>query len=254
MTPQTKDAFELRFLNGNPRPSYLLLAAIGAAMVAAILIRSSRPAKAMADRDATHSAGVNPDTDGNDHKQLAGHNRGWIRWRRPRLDAVAISTFLLAIITAVNVYVFVQSERAFVFPIEADFTVPLIPHNKFDMYVIFSNSGKSPATIKELKAAITHDLPTRPVYGQQGITIAFPPIVGGEKRRQSLYFRQEWIESTDNAVKTGSMRFYLYGVLIYTDDFWGTRESQFCFFYIPTDNNGAHRFEACPNPEYTFTK
>ena len=150
-----------------------------------------------------------------------------------------------------------QSQRAFVFPTATNFTEPLIANvQPLSLYIDVTNSGRIAAEIEDLIAFVTHDLAPRPQYGEglQRIEVAFPPIPAGGTLRRILDFGEPWGEDTTSAVKSGTMRFYMYGRINYRDDYslgLGVRQSDFCFVYVPNVDPGKAVFRNCPEPAYT---
>ena len=178
-----------------------------------------------------------------------------------KLGPIGTFTAVLMVIGGFQAWSFVQSERAFVFPTTADFVLKLTPDtSQLLMYIDVKNSGKSPATIFELRAAVTHILEPTPTYGANAVRVAFAPVVGSGEIRQRLNFGGSGGPITNTAVIEGRMKYYIYGRFTYTDrfsklDFFGPMESQFCFEYIPGGALGAEAtFRNCRELAYTYTR
>src|SRR5437899_850224 len=68
-------------------------------------------------------------------------------------------TAVLCVVGGLQYWAFVKSERAFVAPASTDFGIKdTVGVKLLPMYLELRNSGKSTATIKELSAAISHEL------------------------------------------------------------------------------------------------
>ncbi len=169
-------------------------------------------------------------------------------------------TFVLCVIGGFQYWAFVQSEQAFVAPTHTDFAIKdTVGVKLLPMYLELSNSGKSPATIDELRVAITHKLPLERQYGKAP-NYAFPPVMpgGSTKQQLELKFETEWGEKTADAVKTGEMPFYIFGRIKYHDDirwWWrifGPRVTGFCFIHTPTSSVAS--FQTCSEPAYTYSR
>lgn len=176
-----------------------------------------------------------------------------------RLSAVVILVFTgaLALTAALQFWSFTQSQRAFVFPTATNFTGPLVANvQRLSLYIDVTNSGRIPAEIEDLIALVAHELAPRPQYGEglQRLEVAFPPIPAGGTLRRFLDFGEPWGEDTTSAVKSGAKRFYMYGRINYRDNysfFFGARQSDFCFVYVPNIDPGKAEFRNCLEPAYT---
>jgi hypothetical protein len=166
-------------------------------------------------------------------------------------------TAILALFAGVQAWAFIQSERAFVAPAEANFlNWPLVPReNPLIMYIEMRNSGKSTATIEELSVSITHELPETPQY-YEAQKVAFAPIVPGGSSWRSLRFITAWPQETIDKIVSGSLKFYIFGVIRYWDGFsirfLGPKATGFCFRYEPQPQTSPAVFETCRERAYTF--
>lgn len=174
-----------------------------------------------------------------------------------RLDSVGKFTAVLCAIGVFQVYAFIQSERAFVYPTAAEFSPPLVvPGPAFQgINIEMKNAGKSVAETDFIYAVITHELSPSPQYGigasgQQQI-LAFGPLPGGTSRHRIFRFETGWGDSTTNGMKNGSIRLYLYGFITCRDGFsyFGPKQHGFCFVYVPSRSG----FETCSERAYTYT-
>jgi hypothetical protein len=185
---------------------------------------------------------------------------------RPRIrDPYRITVFtavvgtFTALILAFQVYTFIQSERAFVFPSKIAFVEPLAIEKvqPILLEVAVHNSGRSPAIIKRLIAFVAHDLPPTPDYKQKSgrLEIAFSPIPPGETIQQRLIF-DKWGEDTMIKVRDGQMPFHMFGRIEYADrlTLFQPSRSDFCFVYIANSQDQSRAtFRNCPDPRYTNT-
>ena len=160
----------------------------------------------------------------------------------------------------VQVWAFIESERAIIIVPETHFAKELIVGlNPLPMYIKLKNGGKSTATIDVLRALITHKLPLVPVYfGIPNFTIA--PIVPNDTSERILNFETGWGQDTNEGVKSGHLQLFIYGVVEYRDEFsrrlsWflGARKTGFCFIYKPTGGVREPIFETCKESAYTYT-
>lgn len=172
------------------------------------------------------------------------------------LLVTAAFTIALVIVGGLQTYAFVASERAFVAPTATNFTNGfVVGENPLQMWIAMRNGGKSVATIEELVVAITHELPPKPEY-HTAQKIAFPPILAQDTMRRSVGFVTGWPQPIIDKIASGELKFYIFGVIRYRDDFsWLVpRETGFCFRYIPGSVSGPHVFDTCREPQYTYTR
>ena len=163
-------------------------------------------------------------------------------------------TAVLAITAVVQLVVFVESQRAFVAPTSTKFAEQLVAGmDKFRLQIELRNSGRSTATIKELRARILEVLPDEPPQFQANI-YAMPPVAPGGTVRSDLKFEAGWDEDFTNGVLSGSRNLHMYGVIKYEDVFsslgFGPKETGFCYIYVAA----AAGFQNCPEIPYTYTK
>ena len=172
---------------------------------------------------------------------------------------VVFLSAVLAITAGFQVVVFVQSQRAFVAPTSTKFAEQLVAGmDKFRLQIELRNSGRSTATIKELRARILEILPDQPPQFQANI-YAMPPVApGGITVPGVLKFEAEdwtnWDKDYTNGVLSGSRNLHMYGVIKYEDVFsslgFGPKETGFCYIYVAASAG----FQNCPEIPYTYTK
>jgi hypothetical protein len=171
------------------------------------------------------------------------------------LFVTAFLTLCLACTGIAQVYSFIVSERAFVVPVQTNFTNGLVVReNPLEMWMALKNKGKSIASIDGLEVAITHKLPVIPqYYGAQ--KVAYPPIAPGDTFERPLEFVTGWSQETINQLTGGAIDLFIYGRVKYRDDFswFGPRTNGFCFKYRRGPISGPHVFEICHETAYTYS-
>lgn len=185
------------------------------------------------------------------------------RWCEP----ITLFTLLLVVIGVIQYSAFVASERASVVPIEVHFAKELIAGlYPLPIVVEMQNGGKSTATTDVLAMAITHGpLPPEPQYNEINHYTVTPILPNGTHKKVFSFEigNTGWSEETRMGVKAGARKLYLYGFIRYQDEFshspwpffsFGTRETGFCFVYMPIGGVHDSVFETCPEPAYTYTK
>jgi hypothetical protein len=195
-------------------------------------------------------------------KALAGFGRSSFRHPEPSVRfsfGVLIFTGLLFLVAAMQTWAFVQSERAFVVPSKTDFSNwPLVVgENLLEMYIEFKNSGKTAATFEDFTVAISHELDSAPNYSE-GQKIAFAPITAGGSNKAFLNFETGWGELTISKIKSGALKFYIFGQVKYRDAFsffpFGVRETGYCYVFTPEKRGREHAFSTCHSRPYTFSR
>ena len=192
----------------------------------------------------------------NTHARLGFNPVRWLCNLKP----IELFTAVLCLVGGIQAWAFIQSERAFVFPSHLEFVEP--PAISESLPILLSldmrNSGRSVAQVSRMVVAVTHQLPPTPNYekGLDRTEVAFPPVPGNGQTTQQLYFK-EWAAQTFREVQNGSRAFYLFGNVIYSDDYWllGTRSSRFCFVYVANKSDPSKgNFRNCTEPQYTGTE
>jgi hypothetical protein len=175
-----------------------------------------------------------------------------------RLTPIAKFTGVLCIIGAFQAWAFMQTERAFVFPSSVTFvglatdeiSQPII------LDVELTNYGRDLATINRLIAFVTTDLLTaEPNYDAPGrVERAYPPVPTNGKIGENLNFFN-WGKATAEQVRDGALPFHIFGQLVYIDDFFWRRTSDFCYVYVANKADPSRAvFRNCPEPNYTKTQ
>jgi len=173
----------------------------------------------------------------------------------------------------VQVLVFVKSERSFVTVGIVNEQAKLQPSNgPIAIRLIVRNGGKSTAIISDAVAYgkfIPGPLPYIPDYPAQYTVVSGPILPGGsifaserpsyidgEYKGKNVIFDQASI----NAVDTHQMMYFVYGYVIYDDDFsffggvWalGHRITGFCYMYQPDNIPQFGMWDVCSNPRYVY--
>jgi hypothetical protein len=169
----------------------------------------------------------------------------------------AFFTLGLATVGIFQIYTSIVSERAFVVPVETNFTNGLVvKENPLEMWIALKNKGKSIASVDVLEVAISHELAAEPRYlGAQ--RIAYPPIGPGDTFERPLGFDTGWSQQIIDQLTHGALYLFLYGRVKYRDDFswFGPRVNGFCFKYHPHGAaSGPHVFEPCRQTAYTYSQ
>ena len=185
------------------------------------------------------------DQEGGNQTEDTGNNQKPARRRRFnwKPDAVAAFTGLLTFVTGVQVWAFIQSERAFISPASMTFRPPVAPEKiaVFDMKI--GNSGNSTANIKHHVYNVAEALPETPAYPDWG-DITLSPVVGGG----SIQFQIKVGPIPDGAFKflSGNAPFFIYGRIDYEDEFSviAYKHSGWCFSFDPKGNPNVSRYAA----------
>ena len=165
--------------------------------------------------------------------------------------ATLFLSFVVALAATIQLIVFFKSERASVAPIKAYFAVELLPGiASIPLSITFKNGGKSTATIDELAAAITENLPPSPIY-TTAPKFAVPPIFANGEVSQDLPFETGWGQKVIDEMKSENRKLYLFGRIKYHDQlgFFREHETGFCFRYSPGKQP---TFQTCLDPQFTY--
>jgi hypothetical protein len=177
-------------------------------------------------------------------------------WFR-RLETMDFLTGILALIAALQFWGYIKSERALVYADNVTLPRGLGNIDPLVMQLEIKNGGKSIATIKEVAAAISHQLPALPPPYQQASRFAFPPAVPGGAVKRPLTFNVSggYKGETERRLRSGTEKLYLFGVIRYSDwanfpVIFGFKETGFCFVYVPQGSSDG--FNTCDNPAYSY--
>jgi hypothetical protein len=173
-----------------------------------------------------------------------------IRW----LFLTAAFTLALALASLLQAWAFIQSERAAL-------TVTRVSFNKIDLTTDqpisigfdVHNGGKSRATIEDMKLKLATKLERAPTFianNSLGVIPISPAATMIEiwyptdNSNKSISFTQDQVQAIQNA----TTHLYVQGSIVYSDDFWPSRNEPFCFKYLP--GNGPGGWFPCPKQDY----
>jgi len=181
---------------------------------------------------------------------------------RLKINSIAFFTFILTIVTALQVWAFITSERAFVSISDISIgTSPILANDPIQFTVRIQNGGKSTAIIKAL---LTHiywgELPEIPQYKTTEKPLRSGPVIaggfttfrlGGKFNEPKVIFSQEQAAN----INGGTLKLYVYGTISYSDDYWvlGDRRTGFCVQYNPA-RKGETTFNGCQSEKYVFVR
>jgi hypothetical protein len=166
-------------------------------------------------------------------------------------------TLLLAIVTALQLFTFITSERAFLTVAEVSpHQPPLVVGKPLNLILEIGNGGKSTGSVDLLNLSYSiQELPDEPNYGT-GSQLFSSPILPGTHHAfgmgtEKLVPTQQLFDSVVN----GTIKFYLYGFIRYSDDFswFGYRVTGFCFLYAPDGDPKSVRWATCNKRKYVYS-
>jgi hypothetical protein len=180
---------------------------------------------------------------------------------------VAVFTVILAAATCIQVWAFIQSERAFVtiaaFNIEGG---PLSSGKQVSITIRVINPGKGVGIVTDLRAILDirdadKELPVEPEYGHADESVV-PPIPSGAAipRNFEFYIKGNpggaLTEKQVTEINSGHSFMRIYGYIEYTDDFWivGNRRFGYCAIYNPKGTPSMPLFNVCIEKAYTYVK
>jgi hypothetical protein len=191
----------------------------------------------------------------NDQKPARRRRFNW------KLDFVAAFTGLLTFVTAIQVWAFIEGERAFLLPVSGHFEgSTLIPDKQLVLWLEIKNSGHSTAIIDNLNVSYAANaLPALPSYSPDA-SIAFAPLLGGSIN--PIHSTSIWPDGRPfslpkydvDRIQNQTVRFQVFGFVQYHDFFsWfgSTRKTGFCYIYTPAALP-AFSFDPCPEKNYTY--
>ena len=173
-----------------------------------------------------------------------------------RLEPIEKFTAVLCVVGALQLWAFVQSERAFVVPTETHFAKwPLVPgHKPLELIVEFKNIGRSTATFAELTVAISDGLPEKPKFSE-GYKVTIAPLAAGGGQTVHSYFGDGIGPQFISDLEIGKKKIYFWGRALYWDEFslglFGPKETIFCYAFYP-ERDSPRMFDTCHEPQYTY--
>jgi hypothetical protein len=204
-------------------------------------------------------------------------SRNWwphpIRWfsSLARADkftfVVAIFTVVLALATCIQVWAFIQSERAFLVVDKLRFlSGEPSTDGPFPLILTMQNPGRNVATVKEMKIAIQlalhhQQLPDEPDY-TNAVKVPVPPSIApgrdfnisinGNLPNAANVFRAQVVSE----LLAGEDSFHVFGLIKYDNGYTiiGSSEVGFCFSYTPPKERFVDTFQTCDKPKYIYTR
>jgi len=180
-------------------------------------------------------------------------------------------TAALFVVTTIQVWAFITSERAFIvvddfsavpkeFP-PTDVTQPLV------FSAIVKNGGKSGAVVVGTDFVLKNipkaagDLAAAPEYVPlaAGSDLFRGPVISGTDRpaifRPQLNGKPMVLTAGDYAyLRAGGSKLYVYGYIDYKDPFswFGPKRTGFCWVYNPQNPPGLSPFDSCGSDKYVY--
>jgi hypothetical protein len=178
--------------------------------------------------------------------------------------AVATFTAVLSIATCIQVWAFIQTERAFLIFVNPRFDGGLAPNKPVTLVATVLNSGRSVGFIDDLTININFKLqnerlPAEPSYLKGGGVAPqqVPPgqgstvheVFNGFNNAPQLLLTEGQIEG----IKNGTTQLHIYGLISYTDEFslFGSRKIGFCYLY---DIRLGGELSSCTEPAYIYVR
>jgi hypothetical protein len=189
----------------------------------------------------------------------------WLQQRqagRHRVGVLEVFTAILAISTCVQVWAFIQSERAFI--AVANFEIIgtlLVPDAPIRFAVAFHNSGRATAFINDanLTYTITNEaMPQTPQYQPGAGAFKGPVIAGGSVRAttDTQASGRNISAAFINGIQNGSHKLFVFGYVRFSDDFslFESRVIGFCQLYNPRAASTIDAFEGCGLDNYVYAR
>jgi hypothetical protein len=175
---------------------------------------------------------------------------------------LALFTAVLAVSTGLQVWAFVQSERASIAPVAAGIDPVKITTGPIVVYVQIKNSGKDTALIQESipNYKILDRLPKFPNYGvvarvSRAILLPGQTLSTGGIAKvdgKPVMVTEDDVRSINN----GEKFLWIYGKVVYRDRFsviFGPQIIGYCFEYNPANDFRLGMFNGCGEENYVYT-
>lgn len=194
--------------------------------------------------------------------QINAGEAGMLRWTK----VVGLFTVVLAVVSGLQWWAFITSERAFVYEWVTLPSVGLVANKQLVLTINTFNGSRTPAFISEgnvtylfLKKDVP--LPVEPPYVDGAENAIVGPILGGAPLRGAVPLTDKnkhpliLTQSDLDALNAGAFRLYIFGWIKYADDFsvFGPKTNGFCGVYNPgqpPDN----AFNNCGRPAYVYSR
>jgi hypothetical protein len=178
--------------------------------------------------------------------------------------AVAIFTAVMSIATCVQVWAFIQSERAFVFMLSPQFDGDFGPNKALILRSAIKNGGRSTGFITDFNInlkfiALKDSLPPEPSYKKGGgaAPAAVPPgeagIVSEDFEGPNGAPHLVLTPADAESITSRAIKLYIVGFITYTDDFsvFGDRITGFCYQF---DGASPNNLKTCTERAYTYAR
>jgi hypothetical protein len=174
---------------------------------------------------------------------------------------LALFTIVLTIVSGIQAWAFIASERAFVSIVSPDISrIADPPDEPFAMPLIALDSGRSTARVTAFNVTLVNSLPATPQYVPITSFSITPLMVNIP---QMLIYRASpgpWLWKFSKAafaeIESGAQKLFIFGYVKYRDDYsvWGDKETGFCFVYIAKPITPNSKYETCDNQKYIYIR
>ena len=193
-----------------------------------------------------------------------------VRWFRS-LDStekftfvVAVFTAVLALATCVQVWAFIQSERAFLVVDNPRFRTGEPTADRPDLIMTLKNPGKKVAAVQEFIATYqlglhaqelheeTQNKYNKTDFGKSLVAPGNEITISGNLANGKAIFTEQVI----NDLLRGEDSFYIFGDIKYYDGYniFEPSEIGYCFSYLPPNQREVDTFAVCKDPKYTYAR
>lgn len=239
--------------------SLIIVAAIGLCAFAAWLMTLGHQTQS---NNTEHNSAEEHQDDGN-KEQSAGVNGDHIQGnsnyneegseQMKRLDWVAKFSGILAIVAILQVWTFVQTQRAFIAPSQFQINAPPAPNNNWRVRIAFKNNGPSAARNAQIEVAIGLTRDSKPLSVNEIKELTHPPPKDTPSQEIIPPGKEDSVvmqvtEASWKLVTAKQNLLMLWGDVYYSDVFFLPHHLQFCYTYDVDDtlNVDAPQFAACP--------
>jgi hypothetical protein len=191
-----------------------------------------------------------------------GPDRSMVRWTKAVAwftGVLALFTFLLALVAALQLWAFVQSERAFLSVVGlsiggTDGGLPKASEPHTRVVLQMRNGGRNTAFIDRFRFDAAYGamgpLPQEPQYLDEPQFGVPRPIPGDTTVPVNDGVAKTFTPDEIDGFRTSKGRFSLYGYVKYNDAYWlfGARTTGYCFTYSSREA----QWTTCPEPNYTY--
>jgi hypothetical protein len=184
---------------------------------------------------------------------------------------LVLFTAILAIVTCIQVWAFITSERAFLVVDNFSAVPPEFPPKDATQPLVFSaiirNGGTNGAVVIGTDFVLKNipkpasDLPATPDYVpvSAGNDLFRGPVIAGSDRaaifRPELNGKPMVLTTGDyDYLRAGGAKLYVYGYVDYKDEFslFGSKRSGFCWVYNPKNPPTLSPFDSCGTEKYVY--